>query len=188
MTKKIRSKLFTHADFDKEESYLREQHQQGWAFKRFYYPGFYVFEKCAPEDVIYRLDYTVEGKTNMNSYIQLFNDCGWEYLCDVNGWSYFKKPAQDLTPNEGIFNDAFSQLDMLVNVAKRKLLPCVILFFLIILPNIFLQYTRWHHSDELSTFSLIFLIVFLTMGFVYIVMFTKFLFRFLSLKKNTAQR
>jgi len=46
--------MFTVFDLDKVEDYLREMHLKGWKFKsnRF---GFFYFEQCRPDDVIYRV-------------------------------------------------------------------------------------------------------------------------------------
>lgn len=40
----------------------------------------YTFESCPPEDVIYQLDYNKEGLDHKDEYIQMFQDCGWEYV------------------------------------------------------------------------------------------------------------
>ena len=49
-------RLFTIADYEEEEQWLRSQHQKGWKLQKIYFPCFYVFEECQPEDVVYRLD------------------------------------------------------------------------------------------------------------------------------------
>jgi len=42
--------------------------------------------------VVYQLDYNQEGRSHKEEYIQMFTDCGWEYLQDFVGYSYFRKP------------------------------------------------------------------------------------------------
>lgn len=49
--------------------------------------------KCTPEDVVYQLDYNEEGLTHKDEYVQMFRDCGWEYIQDFGGYSYFRKPG-----------------------------------------------------------------------------------------------
>ena len=49
------------------------------------FPGLYHFEKCEPEDVTYQLDYNPEGIAHKAEYIQMFLDCGWEYMQDFAG-------------------------------------------------------------------------------------------------------
>ena len=62
-----------------------------WTGSRFF--NCYHFVRCQPEDVVYQLDYNPEGLANKEEYVQLFADCGWEYLQDYAGYSYFRKAA-----------------------------------------------------------------------------------------------
>lgn len=48
-------------------------------------------KKCEPEKVIYQLDYNQEGMKNQMEYVKMFEDCGWEYLLEFAGYSYFQK-------------------------------------------------------------------------------------------------
>lgn len=95
--KKITFKYFSIAEYEKEEAYLRKMHQQGWKLVkislRYLYVRAYIFEKCQPEDVIYRIDY---DQTGGDAYIQMFADCGWEYLFDFDESSYFRKKKEDI--------------------------------------------------------------------------------------------
>ena len=54
MNSKVQFRMFTIFDLDKVEDYLHEMHLKGWKFKsnRF---GFFYFEQCQPDDVIYRV-------------------------------------------------------------------------------------------------------------------------------------
>ena len=83
---------FSIMDYEKEARYLSRMHQKGWKFKRVTMPGIYTFEKCEPEKVIYQLDYNQEGMKNQMEYVKMFEDCGWEYLLEFAGYSYFRKP------------------------------------------------------------------------------------------------
>lgn len=82
-------KFFSVVDWEKEQNYLREMHRQGWKFVRLTALGVYHFEKCEPEDVIYQLDYNADGLAHKEEYVQLFADCGWEYLQDYLGYRLF---------------------------------------------------------------------------------------------------
>lgn len=132
-------KFFTVPDWKKEERYLREQHQNGWKFVRVSGLCVYHFEKCTPEDVIYQLDYNQDGIAHKEDYVKMFDDCGWEYLQDYVGYSYFRKPASQMTGTEEIFCDDASRLDMMRQVFKGRMLPLLILFFLIIIPQMIQQ-------------------------------------------------
>lgn len=50
-------RFFTIADYEEEEVWLHDQHKNGWKFLKMIPPCFYIFEKCVPDDVVYRLDY-----------------------------------------------------------------------------------------------------------------------------------
>ncbi|XCP83530.1 DUF2812 domain-containing protein [Roseburia hominis] len=136
---KTEFRFFTVPEWKKEEEYLRQRHKSGWKFVRVTFPGMYHFEKCEPEDVIYQLDYNQEGLAHKEEYVQMFRDCGWEYLQDFVGYSYFKKSALEMNGEEEIFCDDASRLDMMKRVIKGRMLPLLIMFFLVILPNIYIQ-------------------------------------------------
>ncbi len=59
--KKLEARIFTIADWQKEEQYLRKRHKEGWKFVRVSLPGWYHFEKCTPEEVVYQLSKTAVG-------------------------------------------------------------------------------------------------------------------------------
>ena len=89
--KKTFIRFFTIADYEEEELWLHTQHQKGWKLVKMVPPCFFVFERCAPEDVTYRLDFK-NGKEN-GDYFQMFQDYGWEYIGQCVGWLYFSKPV-----------------------------------------------------------------------------------------------
>ena len=46
----------------------------------------------------------------------MFADCGWEYLQDFAGYSYFRKPVAEMKGEEAIFCDDASRLEMMRRV------------------------------------------------------------------------
>lgn len=138
---KTEFKYFTIMQYEKEQEYLSKMHKEGWKFTGVTLLGFYHFEKCEPEDVVYQLDYNQDGIANKDEYVQMFHDCGWEYLQDFFGYSYFRKPASEMNGHEEIFCDTDSRIDMMKRVFKGRMIPLLCIFFLIILPNIWLQNT-----------------------------------------------
>ena len=42
-------RYFTIAEWEKEQEYLRREHNKGWKFTGVTLPGFYHFEKCQPK-------------------------------------------------------------------------------------------------------------------------------------------
>ena len=71
-------RFFTIAEWEAEEVFLKEQHKKGWKFKKFTLPCFYTFEKCEPEEVVYKLDFANHNSEDAESYRQMFKDEGWE--------------------------------------------------------------------------------------------------------------
>lgn len=110
--KKTELRFFTVAQWQKEQDYLRSQHQKGWKFTGLRGLGVYHFERCQPEDVVYQLDYNPEGLSHKSQYIRMFSDCGWEYFQDYVGYSYFRRPAAQMQGEEEIFCDDSSRLDI----------------------------------------------------------------------------
>lgn len=139
METKKQFKYFTIFEYEKEQTYLREMHKSGWKFIKVTGLGIYHFEKCEPEDVIYQLDYNQEGLANKDEYVQMFKDCGWEHLQEFAGYSYFRKPASETNGVEEIFCDESSRLHMMERVFKGRVIPLVILFSCVLVPQFFIN-------------------------------------------------
>ena len=138
--KKKEFKWFTIMQHEEEQAYLSEMHKHGWKFVLVTGIGTYHFEECEPEDVVYQLDYNQEGLAHKQEYVKMFEDCGWEYLQDLYGYSYFRKPAAQMNGDEEIFCDDASRLEMMQRVFKGRLIPCLVLFFLLIIPQMIVQF------------------------------------------------
>ena len=145
METKKQFKYFTIFDYEKEQDYLREMHNMGWSFVRVGGLGMYLFEKCEPEDVVYQLDYNKEGLAHKDEYVKMFSDCGWEYLQEYVGYSYFRKPVSEETGAEEIFCDAESRLQMMERVFKGRMVPLLVLFFAVLLPQFIVNLTSLHN-------------------------------------------
>lgn len=171
-------RLFTVPQWREEQEYLRRRHREGWRFT--YLRGLaYHFEPCVPEDVVYQLDFNPDGQANKAEYIQLFQDCGWEYLQDAFGYSYFRKPVAAMTGGEEeIFCDDASRLEMLGRVLRGKIFPLLGIFLCIILPQIFIQ-GRIHAAANqfLSCF-------FMAMGILYLALFLHFALQYWALRRS----
>lgn len=132
---KVELRFFTIADFEEEEVWLRQQHRKGLRLRRTIAPCFYIFEECAPEDVVYRLDY--KNNTETGEYLRLCQDYGWEYFNRFLGWLYFRKSAsQVVEENDGeLFSDNASRVEMLRHILRTRMLPIAIFFPCCVLPN-----------------------------------------------------
>lgn len=163
--RKTMIRFFTIADYEEEERWLREKHKAGWKLVKTVIPCFYIFEKCTPEDVVYRLDY--KNGTESDDYFQIFQDYGWEYFNSCMGWLYFRKPASetDADSENEIFSDDCSRIDMVNHIVKTRMLPLLVIFLCIILPN----FARSTESRALA--GNIFLAIFTVLILLYIVLF-----------------
>ena len=72
--RKTEFRFFTVAEWEKEEAYLSQRHREGWRFTGVRLPGVYGFERCAPQEVVYRLDYNPEARAHREdlSLIHIF--------------------------------------------------------------------------------------------------------------------
>lgn len=127
---KTQFKTFLLPDYEQEEQYLSDMHRNGWKFKKaFLY--WYTFEKCTPENVVYKLDF---GNTSgdKTSYINMFGEYGWEYIQKFNGFYYFRRSAKEGLADEEleIFSDNESRFNMVDKIIKTRFVLAII-FFLI---------------------------------------------------------
>ena len=175
--RKTTFKFFTVAEYEEEEEYLRRMHKRGWKFTGINFPGIYHFVQCQPENVIYQLDYNPNGKYD-NEYTLLFEDCGWEYLQDFFGYSYFRKPSSEMKEKEKIFSDNRSKLDMINRVFKGRVIALIVMFFLVICPQLIIQATTPHHFNELL------FIIYCVLFVIYVTTLVKFAFMYHRCKKR----
>ena len=162
MKRKREFKFFTIFEYDKEEQYLRQMHNNGWRFTGVTGIGTYHFEQCEPEDVIYRLDYKNFKQTE--EYMQLTKDFGWECFTKCVGWLYFRKPVQaDEEEAEELFSDNISRVEMAQQVARTRLIPITVIFLCCIIPNLLNAV-----NSRIGGFSVFFGIFFGVMFIIYL--------------------
>jgi len=177
--KKVTFKLFTIADHEEEEQYLREMHRQGWRFYKFIIPCIYIFEQCEPEDVVYQLDYHKDGVSRKTEYIQMFLDFGWEYLGEVMGYNYFRKPVSKMNgEEEEIFSDDESRMDMLDRVFKGRVVILIVLFFTLICPQLIFQSRMDSAINDMVFWMYVVLLA------LYVWIFVKFAYKYYKLKQK----
>ncbi len=173
---KTEIRFFSVPEWKKEEKYLREQHKNGWEFIGLNGLGLYHFQKCEPKDVVYQLDYNPDSTSQKSEYIQMFSDCGWEYLQNYAGYSYFRKAASEMDgTEEEIFCDDASRLDMMKRVFTGRMIPLLVIFFLIIIPQIFMQ-NRMNDpfSHSLMVFFCVMLVIYLGIFISFAIPFWKY--------------
>lgn len=168
-------KWFTIFEYEKEQDYLREMHKAGWKFVKLTGLGMYHFEKCLPQDVVYQLDYNKDGLAHKDEYLKMFDDCGWEYIQEYFGYSYFRKVVSDDGIAEEIFCDDESRFQMMQRLLKGRMLPLLAIFCVLLLQ--FLKQLIDAHNYFLATFTGIVLIV-------YIVVFATFFAKYYQYTRN----
>ena len=177
MEVKKQFKWFTIFEYEKEQDYLREMHKLGWKFVEVKGFGMYYFEKCVPQDVVYQLDYNKDGLAHKDEYLKMFDDCGWEYIQDFVGYSYFRKAVAENGVVEEIFCDEESRFQMMQRVLKGRMLPLLVIFFATLLPQFIINLFSHHNY-----FVAIFIGGILAM---YVSVFTVYFVKFNQYKKHT---
>lgn len=164
MKTKKEFKYFTIFRYEEEQEYLSDMHRHGWKLTKISGIGTYHFEECQPEEVVYQLDYNQEGRKQKEEYVQMFSDCGWEYLFDFVDYSYFRKPKAEMQGDEEIFCDTQSRLEMMDRVYKGRMVPLLVLFCALLMPQFALNLTVYHNYLIAGVYGLIvavYVIVFL---------------------------
>lgn len=178
MKTKKQFRYFTIVDHEDEQKYLRSMNKSGWKFVKISGFCIYHFEECVPEDVIYQLDYNQDGLAHKEEYIQMFADCGWEYLQDYVGYSYFRKPAYETNGNEEIFCDDDSRLQMMKRVFRGRMIPLVALFSIVLVPQLIWNLIAQNY--EISTMCLAVIIL-------YVWLFIKFAIKYNKYRKKAKE-
>lgn len=173
METKKQFKWFTIFEYEKEQDYLREMHKLGWKFVKVKGLGMYYFEKCVPQDVVYQLDYNKDGLSHKEEYLKMFDDCGWEYIQDYAGYSYFRKSVAEDGVAEEIFCDEESRFQMMQRVMKGRMLPLLLLFFATLLP-LFLISLLSTHNYFIASFVGGVLVVYLVIFATYFVKYNQY--------------
>ena len=180
--KRVR-KFFNIAEFEKEEKYLTDMAAQGWRFVDTN-GSLYTFERCEPEQVVYRLDFSGIPLDQRDDYYAMFRDYGWEYLQDINGFSYFRKPAEGAAPEDlEIFSDGASHLEMVKKVMLKKLIPLISIILLGCLQFVHIVH-RSFLKDQPGTGKWIFLITLSILWVLDVFLTIRLIAEFLHLKKK----
>jgi len=110
----------------------------------------------------------------------MFEDCGWEYIQEFVGYSYFRKPASKGSDrDEEIFCDDESRAQMMERVFKGRLIPLLVIFFVVFIPQFFTNMTTRKNVGITITLGV--------MLVAYISIFVTFTMQYLKLK-NKAKR
>ena len=100
MINKKQFRIFTILDLDKEEEYLHEMHLKGWKYRTSRF-GFFYFDQCQPDDVIYRI-YDSRFLKKHKRELQDFRNRDWE-LIETGFCSILRKPASDILSEDQVY-------------------------------------------------------------------------------------
>ncbi|MBM7578169.1 DUF2812 domain-containing protein [Jeotgalibacillus terrae] len=107
MEKKV-TRIFWAWQDAEEEIWLRKMSNEGWKLKS-YKSLRYTFEQITPEDAIYRLDYKTTTNEDLDEYIAIYEDAGWEHVAQFSGWHYFRS-AENNSAAPDIYSDQASKI------------------------------------------------------------------------------
>lgn len=110
MTKKYKKvfKLFWAWEEDKECDWLREMSNKGWHLKAF--NMIHYFEKGEPKDYVYNIDWKSTANVDIDEYITIFGDLGWEHVTEFFGYQYFRtESGKEIAPS--IYSDNTSKIE-----------------------------------------------------------------------------
>ena len=107
MINKKQFRIFTILDLDKEEEYLHEMHLKGWRYRTSSF-GFFYFDQCQPNDVIYRI-YDSRFLKKHKYELQDFRNRGWG-LIGAGSCSILRKSSSNFTSRGSSLYEQGSQV------------------------------------------------------------------------------
>lgn len=189
--------------FEKEEAWLEEMSVRGWHLVKISAFSGYTFEKGAPEQRIYKIDFRAfKNRQDIVEYITLFEDSGWHCAArQVSGYNYYF-----YTQNDGMQKDIFSDQD---SKAQRYLryarymgysfIPSLLPYFILYLSGTLRVHNLGYQTPGLwemtgahfvshFLFETPFVILRMSAGFLPVILLAVYLyyqFRFYALYKKT---
>ena len=105
----------------------------------------------------------------------MFEDCGWEYLTEIDGYNYFRKPADKMQQEEEIFCDDISRLDMMNRIFIGRVIPLIVILCGLIWQ---LYISATDHSERG------WLPIFIVLVIIYIITFLQFAVKYFAFRKK----
>ena len=121
MINKKQFRIFTILDLDKVEDYLHEMHLKGWRYRMSRF-GFFYFDQCQPDDVIYCI-YDSRFLKKYKYELQDFRNRGWE-LIETGFCSILRKSASDILSEDQVY----MRNDLRWEVMRSRLRSCIAAF------------------------------------------------------------
>ena len=139
---------------EKEALRIREQALKGWCFKKLNPAGFLVFEKQAPEDQQFTIDFYQgdNSPTEIQEYLDIYQASGWQCVSSYkNKYFFFKSDLGTQQP----FSDKKSYLERLKaeeRWAFKRVFPCMVLGLIGLVISLYLQFGQAGHFEQLNSF------------------------------------
>jgi hypothetical protein len=117
---------------EKEEAWLAELARKGLHLQSVSPFGFYHFRQGEPGDYVFRLDFQPLKAQDRESYLQLFEDAGWDHVGDLGGWVYFRHEIDGAEIPE-IYSDQESKIGK-----YQRVLAFLVIFLpvmIVVMPN-----------------------------------------------------
>jgi len=174
-TKTVHRVIFAWED-EKEERWLEEMSMQGWHLTGTI-PYTYYFQKGESKKMVYRLDYKLTLDKDYQEYRQIFTDAGWELVCVMSNWHYYRiLPENDKVPE--IYSD---------NRSKAAKYQRLLVLFLILLPTLILFIPPSlvsNHADFPEPWNFIVFSIGLTIKILFLYGVIRISLRVISLRKS----
>lgn len=124
---------------EKEEAWLSEKAREGLHLESISLPGIYTFRRGEPGEYVYRLDFQSLKRGERDSYLQLFEDAGWEHIGDLGSWVYFRhQETGDEIPE--IFSDRESKIGKYHRLLAYLAIFLPMMIFLVLENNLVERY------------------------------------------------
>ena len=121
MNSRVEFRIFTIVDLDKEEEYLHEMHLKGWRYRTSRF-GFFYFDQCQPDDVIYCI-YDSRFLKKYKHELQDFRNRGWE-LIGAGSCSILRKSSSDILSEDQVYMSKGLRWE----VMRYRLRSCTVAF------------------------------------------------------------
>lgn len=121
-TKRLFKSFFVWNE-NKEQEWLEEMSSKGWHLKDVGFMN-YLFKKGTPKRYIYRFDFKISVKDDLEDYLTIFKDLGWEHVTRFGSWYYFRiDPEKQKDRSLELYSD---------NISNVKKYQRVLIFLLIV--------------------------------------------------------
>lgn len=143
-------------NYEKDEQWLTALSAQGLHLVK---PGIarHRFERDPAKRYVYRMDYhPIKERDQLDSYLALFEDAGWEHAGSKIGWHYFRRPYVEGASPE-IYTDRTSIRQLLQRIQFTLLILALINVPLLIINT--MNLFKWGDRSQVVSGTIGFVVV-----------------------------